>query len=71
MAPPAGMEGQQVVQEGQQVLHGGLLEDGQQLVFIAPEGAEGQQVAGPARVNVSPELFAKLAAGGQLTPEEM
>merc|ERR1719270_3224714 len=27
--------------------------------------------AAPARVNVSPELFAKLAAGGQLTPEEM
>merc|ERR1711972_690146 len=43
-------------------------------------GGEAQQVAfygapmvaaGPARVNISPEIFAKLAAGGQLTPDEM
>merc|ERR1740121_1142749 len=86
MAPPAGqvvlqdgqqvfvegMEGQQFVQEGQQVLQGGgLLEEGQQLVYAAPEGAEMMYAAAPARVNVSPELFAKLAAGGQMTPEEM
>merc|ERR1740121_2031000 len=46
----------------------------------APEGAVFQQqvmyaapppVAAPARINVSPEIFAKLAAGGTLTPEEM
>merc|ERR1719270_1333887 len=77
-----GMEGQ-VVQEGQQVLQEGqqvLLQEGQQLVYAAPEGAEAQQMmyagapvvaAAPARVNVSPELFAKLAAGGQMTAEEM
>merc|ERR1712039_233489 len=47
---------------------------------MAHAGAEAQQVAfygapmvaaAPARVTVSPEIFAKLAAGGQLTPEEM
>merc|ERR1712027_205067 len=27
--------------------------------------------AGPARVNCPPEIFQKLAAGGQLTPQEM
>jgi len=77
-------DGQVVLQEGQQVLQGGQLvyaaPEGQQ-VFLQ----EGQQVvqqdmqfvgapmvaAGPARVNISPELFAKLAAGGQMTPEEM
>merc|ERR1740116_185132 len=49
------VEGGYVVQEGQ---------DGQ-VVYGAP------MVAAPARVNVSHEIFAKLAAGGQLTPEEM
>merc|ERR1719336_2285746 len=80
-----GMEGQQVVmQEGQQVVmqegQQVLLQEGQQLVYATSEGAEAQQVmyagapmvaAAPARVNVSPELFAKLAAGGQMTAEEM
>merc|ERR1740116_389801 len=49
------VEGGYVVQEGQ---------DGQ-MMYGAP------MVAAPARVNVSHEIFAKLAAGGQLTPEEM
>merc|ERR1712157_535927 len=46
-----------VVQEGEVV---------QQAAFVGAPIA-----AAPARINVSPELFAKLAAGGQLTPEEM
>merc|ERR1719343_1508776 len=40
--------------------------EGQQLVYGAPMVA-----AAPARINVSPEIFAKLAAGGSLTPDEM
>merc|ERR1719343_731378 len=64
-----------------------MVYQGGQFAYITPEGgevvqegAEAQQVAfygapmvaaAPARVNVSPEIFAKLAAGGQLTPEEM
>merc|ERR1719512_325331 len=63
-----------------------VYQDGQ-FAYTTPEGgevlqaaAETQQVAfygapmvaaAPARVSVSPEIFAKLAAGGQLTPEEM
>merc|ERR1719330_100128 len=80
-----GTEAQQVVlQEGQQVMlqDGQVVQQGMQLAYAAPEagGAEAQQAtvvgaamvaASPARVNVSPELFAKLAAGGQLTPDEM
>merc|ERR1719336_853130 len=69
------------VQEGQQ-----LVQQDMQLAGAAPECAEevhasveAQQamffgtpeVAAPVRVNVSPELFAKLVAGGQLTPDEM
>merc|ERR1719189_362787 len=58
-----------------------------QFAYAAPEGAELAQAgaemqqatfvggpmvaAAPARVNVSPEIFAKLASGGQLTPDEM
>merc|ERR1719277_139424 len=62
-------EGQQVfLQEGQQVVHQDMqFADAQQAGFVsAPMVA-----AGPARMNISPELFAKLAAGGQMTPEEM
>merc|ERR1719356_1513805 len=78
-----GMEGQQVVlQEGQQVLQGGqvVLQEGQQVVHEGMQFADAQQVvfvgapmvaAGPARMNISPELFARLAAGGQMTPDEM
>merc|ERR1719356_937459 len=63
MAPPAGQ--QVVLQDGQQVYVEGM--DAQQVGFVgAPMVA-----AGPARMNISPELFAKLAAGGQMTPEEM
>merc|ERR1719512_139524 len=63
-----------------------VYQDGQ-FAYTTPEGgelaqaaAETQQMAfygapmvaaAPARVTVSPEIFAKLAAGGQLTPEEM
>merc|ERR1719189_2383917 len=61
---------------------GQMVQQGMQFAYAAPEagGAEAQQAtlvgaamvaASPARVNVSPELFAKLAAGGQLTPDEM
>jgi len=72
---------QAIVQEGQQVV-----QQDAQLAFAAPEGVEVVQagadveqptfvgtpvVSAPARVNVSPEIFAKLVAGGQLTPEEM
>merc|ERR1711915_948794 len=39
----------------------------QQVVYAAPP----PMVATPARINVSPEIFAKLAAGGSLTPDEM
>merc|ERR1719422_276675 len=78
-------EGQQVLQggqlvysapEGQQV----FLQEGQQVVQQGMQFAEPQQAgfvsapvvaAAPARMNVSPEIFAKLAAGGQLTPDEM
>merc|ERR1712060_578683 len=57
-----------------------------QFAYAASEGAEVVQAgevdqapfvgapvvaAAPARVNVSPEVFAKLVAGGQLTPDEM
>merc|ERR1719350_1079389 len=73
----AAPESQQVMlQEGQ------VVQQGMQFADAAPEagGAEAQQAtlvgaamvaASPARVNVSPELFAKLAAGGQLTPDEI
>merc|ERR1719188_2015007 len=40
--------------------------DGQQLVYGAPMG-----IGGPARANISPEMFQKLAGGAALTPEEM
>merc|ERR550525_2066773 len=40
--------------------------EGQQFVCEAP-----LIVVAPARVNVSREIFAKLMAGGPLTPEEM
>merc|ERR1719189_3309757 len=61
---------------------GQMVQQGMQFAYAAPEagGAEAQQAtlvgaamvaASPARINVSPEIFAKLAAGGQLTLEEM
>merc|ERR1719412_2818805 len=61
---------------------GQVVQQGMQFADASPEAgvAEAQQgalvgaamvAASPARVNVSPELFAKLAAGGQLTPDEM
>jgi len=70
-------DGQQVM-EGQEMA-GAPSELAGQFTYAAPEGMEGQQlvygspmvVAAPARVNVSHEVFAKLAAGGSLTPEEM
>merc|ERR1740120_232273 len=78
----AASEAQQATaQEGQL-----LVQQDMQLACAAPEGAEVLQVGAeveqptfvgtpmvspPARVNVSPEIFAKLVAGGQLTPEEM
>merc|ERR1719296_170815 len=71
------MEGQVMyaAPEAQQILY--VDEHGQPVE--APEGAVFEQpvlyapppVAAPARINVSPEIFAKLAAGGTLTPEEM
>jgi len=68
---------QQVLPDGQGLV-GGPAESAQ-VTYAAPEGMDGQQfmysspmvVAAPARVNVSHDLFAKLAAGGSLTPEEM
>merc|ERR1719464_720899 len=77
------MEGQQmqyVQGDGQQVVvDGHPVEMAGQIMYAAPEAVEGQQVvyaapmvvAAPARHNVSHEIFAKLAAGGSLTPEEM
>merc|ERR1740123_2967068 len=78
-------EGQQVLQGGQLVDSApegqqGFLQEGQQVVHQGMQFAEPQQAglvsapavaAAPARMNVSPEIFAKLAAGGQLTPDEM
>jgi len=72
------MEGQVMyaAPEAQQILY--VDEHGQPVEV--PEGAVFEQpvlyaapppVAAPARINVSPEIFAKLAAGGTLTPEEM
>merc|ERR1719356_45348 len=76
MAPPAGQ--QVVLQDGQQVYVEGMegqqvfLQEGQQVVQQDMQFVGAPMVAaGPARVNISPELFAKLAAGGQMTPEEM
>merc|ERR1719382_1744210 len=78
-APPEAQ--QAVMQEGQQMVHQDM-----QFAYAAPEGAEVVQAgeveqapfvgapvvaAAPARVNVSPEIFAKLVAGGQLTPDEI
>merc|ERR1719512_589705 len=71
-------DGQQTLVEGQEIA-GVPTELAGQFTYAAPEGVEGQQliygapmvVAAPARVNVSHEIFAKLAAGGTLTPEEM
>merc|ERR1719493_608523 len=70
-------DGQQILMDGQEIA-GAPTELAGQFTYAAP-GVEGQQmvygapmvVAAPARVNVSPEIFAKLAAGGTLTPEEM
>merc|ERR1719330_1789803 len=62
-----------VDQNGQQVLMEGQALEGQQ-VHGAQIGMEGQLYGAPmmpARINVSHEIFAKLAAGGTLTPEEM
>merc|ERR1712039_469569 len=70
-------DGQQVLMEGQEIA-GAPYELAGQVTYAAPEGMDGQLVYGapmvaaaPARINVSPEIFAKLAAGGSLTPEEM
>merc|ERR1719273_473227 len=71
-------DGQQILMEGQKIA-GAPTELAGQFTYATPEGMEGQQlvngapmvVAAPARVNVSHEIFAKLAAGGTLTPEEM
>merc|ERR1719412_3391343 len=71
-------DGQQIFMDGQE-LADAPTELAGQFTYAAPEGVEGQQlmygapmvVAAPARVNVSHEIFAKLAAGGTLTPEEM
>merc|ERR1719480_251249 len=70
-------DGQQVLMEGQEIA-GAPTELAGQFTYAAPQGMEGQfvhgapmVVAAPARVNVSHEIFAKLAAGGTLTPEEM
>merc|ERR1719433_1577098 len=61
------MEGQQMVYDAGQITYAAPeAVDGQQLVYAAP-----MVVAAPARHNVSHEIFAKLAAGGSLTPEEM
>jgi len=70
--------GQQVFVDGQEGELAG------QFSYAAPDGMEGQHMVGqqmvygapmvqaaPARMNVSHEIFAKLAAGGQLTPDEM
>merc|ERR1719343_349503 len=70
--------GQPMVMEGQEIA-GAPMEMAGQFAYAAPEGMEGSQVmygapmvaAAPQRINVSPEIFAKLAAGGQLTPQEM
>merc|ERR1719203_2580524 len=71
-------DGQPVFVEGQEAELAG------QFTYAAPDGMEGQHMVGqqmvygapmvqaaPARMNVSHEIFAKLAAGGQLTPDEM
>merc|ERR1719493_487290 len=71
-------DGQQILVEGQDIA-GAPTELAGQFTYATPEGVEGQQlvygapmvVAAPARVNVSHEIFAKLAAGVALTPEEM
>merc|ERR1711972_864549 len=71
------MGGQQVLMEGQEIV-GAPYELAGQVTYASPEGMDGQFVYGapmvaaaPARINVSPEIFAKLAAGGSLTPDEM
>merc|ERR1719330_1961916 len=70
-------DGQQVFVEGQEIA-GAPTELAGQFTYAAPQGVEAQLVHGapmvvaaPARVNVSHEIFAKRAAGGTLTPEEM
>merc|ERR1719480_219104 len=70
-------DGQHVLMEGQEMV-GAPTELAGQFTYAAPQGVEGQfvhgapmVVAAPARVNVSHEIFAKLASGGTLTPEEM
>jgi len=76
-----GQDGQQMHVQGQEV-DGARNGPAEQFTYTALEGgeiaqvgAEAQQVAyyeaSPARVNVSHEIFAKLAAGVQLMPEEM
>merc|ERR1719277_701779 len=67
-----GAEAQQVVyvdEQGQPIeapAEGQVFVEPGQMMYAAPP-----PVAAPARINVSPEIFAKLAAGGVLTPEEM
>merc|ERR1740123_2223109 len=70
LADPSAVDAGQVV----------YVQDGQQMPmegYAVQEGVDGQVVYGapmvtaPARVNVSHDIFAKLAAGGQLTPDEM
>merc|ERR1712061_276983 len=77
-APTVAEDGQVVYSAAPAVAEGG------QVVYAAPpvEGVEGAQMIyaapppvvqyeAPGRINVSHELFAKLAAGGALTPEEI
>merc|ERR1719277_285355 len=67
-----GAEAQQVVyvdEQGNPIeapAEGQVFVEPGQMMYAAPP-----PVAAPARINVSPEIFAKLAAGGVLTPEEM
>merc|ERR1719384_823112 len=68
-----------MVQPAGQEIAGAPIELAGQIAYAAPEGIEGQQLGysaplvatAPARINVSHEIFAKLAAGGSLTPDEM
>merc|ERR1712232_38286 len=59
-------QGQPVPVEGQPVVY--VDEQGQPIEALEPEL---YAPPAPQRINVSPEIFAKLAAGGVLTPEEM